>query len=152
MSGFVLGASRTNRGSTIVQRKHLCKISICYMCVDCRQQHQLTCVGTGQRLKRRLFVICRNCEVEALSKSTVNVASDELLLRSQDVYSKGSFNQAGGIHFDSFSGPHLALRCQRPLLEPHKKRLWALRQTYNGGTSSPSLECTENFGVRKDTE
>ncbi|GMF36732.1 unnamed protein product [Phytophthora fragariaefolia] len=82
-SVFVQAASRTNRGSKILQKKRHCKICTQYMCLDCRRQHQLTFVLPDQRLKQRLITICRNCEAEATSESAVAIARDELLQRNQ---------------------------------------------------------------------
>jgi len=82
-SVFVQAASRTNRGSKILHKKRHCKICMRYMCVDCRRQHQLTFIRPDQRLKQRLVTICRNCEIDALSKSATDIARDELLHRSQ---------------------------------------------------------------------
>ncbi|KAG6616154.1 FYVE-FINGER-CONTAINING RAB5 EFFECTOR PROTEIN RABENOSYN-5-RELATED [Phytophthora cinnamomi] len=82
-SVFVQAANRTNRGSKILQKIRHCKICTRYMCLDCRRQHQLTFVLPDHRLKQRLVTICRNCEAEALSESTMAIARDELLQRSQ---------------------------------------------------------------------
>ncbi|EGZ14547.1 hypothetical protein PHYSODRAFT_506431 [Phytophthora sojae] len=82
-SVFVQAASRTNRGSKMLQKRRHCKICMRYMCLDCRRQHQLTFVLPDQRLKQRLVTICRNCEVEALSESAMAIARDDLLQRNQ---------------------------------------------------------------------
>ncbi|GMF32426.1 unnamed protein product [Phytophthora lilii] len=82
-SVFVQAASRTNHGSKILQKKRHCKICMRYMCVDCRRQHQLTFLRPDQRLKQRLVTICRSCEVEALSASSIAIARDELLQSNQ---------------------------------------------------------------------
>ncbi|KAG1683717.1 hypothetical protein DVH05_014232 [Phytophthora capsici] len=82
-SVFVQAASKTNRGSKILQKKRHCKICTRYMCVDCRRQHQLTFVLPDMRLKQRLVTICRSCEVEALSVNAQIIARDELLHNNQ---------------------------------------------------------------------
>ncbi|KAE8903320.1 hypothetical protein PF010_g13147 [Phytophthora fragariae] len=82
-SVFVQAASRTSRGSKILQKRRHCRICMRYMCLDCRRQHQLTFVLPDQRLKQLLVTICRNCEAEALSESAMGIARDELLQRNQ---------------------------------------------------------------------
>ncbi|KAG1683940.1 hypothetical protein DVH05_012463 [Phytophthora capsici] len=82
-SVFVQAASKTNRGSKILQKKRHCRICTRYMCVDCRRQHQLTFVLPDMRLKQRLVTICRSCEVEALSVNAKTIARDELLHNNQ---------------------------------------------------------------------
>uniref|UniRef100_H3GRF0 FYVE-type domain-containing protein n=1 Tax=Phytophthora ramorum TaxID=164328 RepID=H3GRF0_PHYRM len=82
-SVFVQAASRTNRGSKILQKRRHCKICSRYMCLDCRRQHQLTFLLPDQRLKQRLVTICRSCEAEALSESAAAIARDEQLQSNQ---------------------------------------------------------------------
>ncbi|KAG7378925.1 hypothetical protein PHYPSEUDO_009287 [Phytophthora pseudosyringae] len=82
-SVFVQAASKTNRGSKILQKKRHCKICSRYMCVDCRRQHQLTFLLPDLRLKQRLVTICRSCEGDALSESATAIARDELLHSNQ---------------------------------------------------------------------
>ncbi|KAL3659858.1 hypothetical protein V7S43_015160 [Phytophthora oleae] len=82
-SVFVQAASKTNRGSKILQKKRHCKICTRYMCVDCRRQHQLTFLLPDLRLKQRLVTICRSCEIEALSVNAKSIARDVLLHNNQ---------------------------------------------------------------------
>ncbi|KAG3143743.1 hypothetical protein PI126_g14478 [Phytophthora idaei] len=82
-SVFVQAASKTNHGAKILQKKRHCKICTRYMCLDCRRQHQLTFLLPDLRLKQRLVTVCRSCEIEAISESTMAIARDELLQGNQ---------------------------------------------------------------------